>query len=279
MGPHDRTSEPINTGLLARLLTILAVKAKNQKYLGRLWKPSPGLISVFNICIKVKPFENLAEAHAMQLVAQHTSVPVPKVYCAFIHKGETYIVMNQIKGQMAWHGWKRRTEESKARILDQLRRMVIELRSVPPPEGVSVGNVDGGPFFDCRLPSKLFWGPYAAIRGFHEALANNANIDAEYKNLPLEVSELFGFYRQANRELVLTHGDLSSLNILIQDDEVVGIVDWETAGWFPSYWEYTCAKNVNPQNPFWAEEVDRFLTPMPNELRMEDIRRKYFGAF
>ncbi|KAI1307867.1 kinase-like domain-containing protein [Xylaria venustula] len=239
---------PINAGPLTRLFTILVFKMRNQKYLRLLWKPSPGLTSMLNICIKVKPCENLAEAHAMQLVAQHTSVPVPRVYCVFIHNGDTYI-------------------------------MIVELRSVPAPEDASVGNVDGGPFCDCRLPSKLFWGPYATTRDFHEALASGANIDTEYENLPREVSKLFEFYRQSNHELVLTHGDLSSLNILVREDKVVGIVDWETAGWFSSYWEYTCAKNVNPQNPFWADEVDRFLTPMPHELKMENIRRKYFGAF
>ncbi|UPK91001.1 hypothetical protein LCI18_001936 [Fusarium solani-melongenae] len=86
-------------------------------------------------------------------------------------------------------------------------------------------------------------------------------------------------YQQAENKLVLTHGDLSNLNILIHGDTVVGIVDWETAGWFPPYWEYTTAKYVNPQNPCWADPVDQFITPMPEELRMETIRRKYFGDF
>lgn len=65
---------------------------------------------------------------------------------------------------------------------------------------------------------------------------------------------------------------------MVEGDEVVGILDWETAGWFPPYWEYTCVKYVNPQNTFWAEEVDKFLKPMPLELKMEGIRQKYFGA-
>jgi len=90
------------------------------------------------------------------------------------------------------------------------------------------------------------------------------------------------FYREASEAddvpLVLTHGDLSSLNIMVQGDTVVGIVDWETAGWFPKHWEYTCAKYVNPYNPFWADPIDDFLEPMPRELEMENIRRKYFGA-
>lgn len=76
---------------------------------------------------------------------------------------------------------------------------------------------------------------------------------------------------------VFTHGDLSSLNILVRSDEVVGIIDWETAGWYPSYWEYTTACQVNPRNPFWREQIDKFLEPMPGELEMDQVRLKYFG--
>ncbi|KAK6840103.1 hypothetical protein PG987_005969 [Apiospora arundinis] len=40
---------------------------------------------------------------------------------------------------------------------------------------------------------------------------------------------------------VFTHGDLNPSNIFVRGDEVVGIIDWETAGWYPDYWEYTSA--------------------------------------
>lgn len=180
---------------------------------------------MFNRCVKVKLFASLAEAYAMRFVAENTSIPVPRAYCAFVHKGSTYIVMSKMRGNMAWYGWQNRSKKSKGKILDQLRQMVTELRSIPPPEGTRVGAIDGGPFCDCRLPSKLFWGPYNTIRDFHEGLANGANLDAEYQNLLDDGSELFGIYRQACYDLVLTHGDLNSLNILVEGDEVTGIVD------------------------------------------------------
>ncbi|KAK6856449.1 hypothetical protein PG995_006636 [Apiospora arundinis] len=44
--------------------------------------------------------------------------------------------------------------------------------------------------------------------------------------------------------LVFTHGDLNPSNIFVRGDEVVGIIDWETAGWYPDYWEYTSAWTV-----------------------------------
>lgn len=87
------------------------------------------------------------------------------------------------------------------------------------------------------------------------------------------------FYRQSWSQPVFTHGDLSSLNILCRRDEIVGIIDWETAGWLSPYWEYVTAWNVNPQNLFWQAEVDSFLTPWPHARRMDAVRRKYFGFY
>lgn len=68
----------------------------------------------------------------------------------------------------------------------------------------------------------------------------------------LEVRELIKQQDQDDDKwpLVFTHGDLSRLNILARGDDIVGIIDWETAGWYPSYWEYTTACQVNPQNSF-----------------------------
>lgn len=76
---------------------------------------------------------------------------------------------------------------------------------------------------------------------------------------------------------VFTHGDLSSLNILVHGEEVVGIIDWETSGWYPSYWEYTTACQTNARNIFWREQIDNFLVPLPRELEMDQIRLKWFG--
>jgi hypothetical protein len=63
--------------------------------------------------------------------------------------------MTKVKGKMACYGWQSRTEQSRAKLLSELCWMLTELRSVPPPEGAGISNLDGGPFYDYRLPSKL----------------------------------------------------------------------------------------------------------------------------
>lgn len=271
----------VRAGPLVQALIILYVKMRYQIFVRRLWKPhSPGgVMSLFGYCIKIKAHDNMAEAYAMQFVAQQTSIPVPKLICAFMYKNCTYIVMSRIKGRMIFERWRERSDESKRRIFEQLRVMITELRSIPVPDGIGVGSVTGGPFYDCRLPTKHHWGPFSTVRAFHQELANGIDPDLDYEDLPERMPELFRFYRQASNTLVFTHGDLSSFNIMVQDDKVAGIIDWEMSGWLPMYWEYSCAKDAAPLNTFWAEEIDHFLTPMPYEFEMEMIRRRYFGDF
>lgn len=154
-----------------------------------------------------------------------------------------------------------------------------------PCQADGVSNLDGGPIHDYRLPQTASWGPFGTVSDFHLALRNNVTL----KSLELqshnslspdaisELKQLVTFHESVISPPVLTHGDLSSFNILIRDDIVVGIIDWDTAGWLPYYWEYTTTWHANPQNLFWQNEVDKFLDPLEEELRMEKIRRTYFG--
>lgn len=215
----------------------------------------------------------------MRYISRNTTIPVPKVYYAFEHKGRGYIVMERIQGQTLWHGWVRRSKESRDKILQGLKSIIQQLRSLPPPSKIGVANINGGPIYDQRLPKKSFWGPFSSIREFHMELCSGLGEQARNESLPLELHKLIGFYDQPWPTSTFTHGDLSSSNIMARGDEIVGIIDWETAGWMPPYWEYTSAKNVNPLNQFWQKEVDEFLHPFPEALEMETIRRKYYGDY
>ena len=266
--------QPINATPFRRYLTLLAIKLVK-----RFRKPEGTVLFLSDkVCVKFRSDarDAFSEASTMRFVAERTSLPVPRVHCAFAHRNRAYIVMERIHGDDVGAGWVRRSEESKAKILDQLGNMIEEMRRITPPEGTGVARVDGGPLCDHRLPGANHFGPFATVRDFHRHL--RGGLEANPGHRP-EISELISRQDGLQCPVVFTHGDLSSLNVLASGDRVVGIVDWETAGWYPSYWEYTTAWNVNPQNQFWRDEVDKFLRPMPEELEMEKIRLKYFGDF
>ncbi|KAJ5189667.1 Aminoglycoside phosphotransferase [Penicillium cf. griseofulvum] len=263
-------SKPFKDNFWHRYLTLGAIQI-----LKRI-RPREGnvLMLTDGICVKYGRRVHLSEASTMRFISQHTSIPVPKVLCAFTRSGWTYIVMERIRGDIIGEGWVNRSEDSKAKLLSQLAEKIREMRELQPSEGNTVSSVDGGSLFDCRIPGpSLRFGPFDSIQNFHRHLRMGMDFDSR---VDLEIQELI---KQQSKTwpLVFTHGDLSSLNILARRDDIVGIIDWETAGWYPSYWEYTSAYQVNPQNSFWVNEIDKFLQPMSKELAMEQIRQKYFG--
>lgn len=161
-------------------------------------------------------------------------------------------------------------------VLDE--NLIGQFRNLPPPDNVGIANVDGGPIFDLRLPGKSYWGPFRTIQDFHRELRNGVEASQlDDRSIP-GLAELCAFHDEPWPTPVFTHGDLSSFNIIVRDDRFVGIIDWENAGWMPPYWEYASTCNAAPMNQFWQDEADKFLTPMPRELAMEAIRRRWFAA-
>ncbi|KAJ4309128.1 hypothetical protein N0V84_011694, partial [Fusarium piperis] len=259
-----------SSGSIPPWLVLLIFKFMANRYVRRWLKISGRIIFFGKYCIKSTGFTTLAEAQAMEFVSEHTSIPVPRVYCAFEHKNRVYILMERIRGQDLSVGWYQRSPESKAQILAQLHTMLRQLRHVPSDKGTKVSNIAGGPIYDVRLPKNSSWGPFETIHDFHRELRNGIELKdlTDGQTLP-GLRDLITFQDQDWEASVFTHGDLSSTNIMARGDHVVGIIDWETAAWMPPYWEYTSAWHVNPQNQFWQKEVDKFLTPMPFELEME----------
>ena len=79
----------------------------------------------------------------MRYLAEKTTIPVPKVYCSFLHKNRAYIVIERIQGEELPKAWKSLSEESVEKILSQLKRILQELRSLTPPPGTGVESCVG----------------------------------------------------------------------------------------------------------------------------------------
>lgn len=59
-----------------------------------------------------------------------------------------------------------------------------------------------------------------------------------------------------------------SLKYLVDNGgKISGVVDWECAGWYPEYWEYTKAHFVARYTLQWtANVIDRVFLDYHNEL-------------
>jgi aminoglycoside phosphotransferase (APT) family kinase protein len=163
-----------------------------------------------------------------------------------MHNGQAFIVMERIRGNSLARVWNKLFQESKDKILAQLAKFIKELRSLSHPQEVGIANVDGGSLHDGRiLVRSPRLGPFKATQEFHLFLRGGLTREPGYD---IEVDHMMELQDRPWPHPVFTHGDLSSLTILVHGEEVIGIIDWETAGWYSPYWECTAACQVNPRN-------------------------------
>ncbi|KAK3077698.1 hypothetical protein LTS18_009541 [Coniosporium uncinatum] len=187
--------------------------------------------------------------------------------------------MERMRGQCLAQRWFGLAPEAKQKTFGQLKNMIDEMRNLLPPVTGAISNVDGGTLYDMRLPrdpsnANGRFGPFQSVQDFHRYLRSAFEAHSDHV---ADVSQLIHWQDYQDPKTKFTHGDLSSLNVLVNGDQVTAIIDWETAGWYPEYWEYTTACQVNPRNPWWRDELDKFLEPFPEASEMDKIRLKYFG--
>ncbi|KAM0664108.1 hypothetical protein ACQRIU_007109 [Beauveria bassiana] len=176
------------------------------------------------------------EVEAMQYVAAHTSIPIPKVHK--IHTTESgfiYIEMEYVQGSTLF--LPRMSAGDKASVLGQLKRYVEELRALPPPSSGLVSSAFGNPAHDGRIGGRFF-GPMS-VDAFQE-LARGRLIMEEVPLLGEEVRQV----HTSRYEIKFTHADLAGRNIIVRGGDIAAIIDCAYAGWYPEYWEFTKAHYV-----------------------------------
>lgn len=225
---------------------------------------------------------HLTEGATLKYLAENTSIPVPKVHCSFLHKGKAYIVMERVQGQELSTALKTMSPESLSDIFLQLRSMVHELRALVPP-GTGIESCIGGSLYDSRIHrGSTRFGPFKTIAEFHSWLRKDfTHQNLRNRVLDQDTEDLEDMMRRQDGPWpppVFTHGDLNPFNILVQDGRVVSIVDWEFAGWYPNYWEYTSAWFGNVTRTDWQAMLEHFLDmPDAQVLKMEEVRNKWWG--
>jgi aminoglycoside phosphotransferase len=111
------------------------------------------------------------------------------------------------------------------------------------------------------------------VQAFHKFLGHEFVLASENYE---QFHELFERCAKRSYRTVFSHGDLAPRNILVKDGRVVGIIDWETAGWYPEYWEYARLKRSNLDAPDWEERLCKLMDPYLDEEKAEDALSSIF---
>lgn len=153
---------------------------------------------------------------------------------------------------------------------------------IEPPVGTGIHSCGGGSLRDPRLPRSLpRFGPFPDTQTFHYWLREATEVTSlqsiTANDIRQDIERMIMKQDGAWPMPVFTHADLNPFNILVRGDQVVGIVDWECAGWYPCYWEYTSAWYGNRTRTEWRDRLIRVLDPFPEEIDMEAVRQRWWG--
>jgi tRNA A-37 threonylcarbamoyl transferase component Bud32 len=225
---------------------------------------APNIYKIENIVIKTGDATRLAEALTMRAVREKTTIPVPKIYNAYLDNetGHGTIIMDYVEGEELRYVWDKLKPEERSSIIEQLRGYMEQLRSI---EGSFIGSIDNTYCEDQLFTDDLgSYGPYEDENSFHEGIikALRSSQEGPYTEMVADFIRALPQHR-----IVLTHSDFAPRNILVSQGKVVAILDWEMAGYYPEYWEYVKAYYRPDWGLSWFQDrvIDSILQPYPLE--------------
>ncbi|KAF2110426.1 kinase-like domain-containing protein [Lophiotrema nucula] len=227
----------------------------------------------FNYYLRIEPSTRAprheAEFEALRLVEKYTTIPAPRGVDTFQHSNHSFLLMTAISGTRIGPMLATMTDEQLDAVASSLREYTSELRRIPKRTGsdFQICNPLGGGILDWRIAdSRTKELRFRDEAGFHEHLTEGLFLN---ENALEQVSISHG----VKHNIVFTHADLNMKNILVDKrGKIAGIVDWECAGWYPEYWEYTKAHFTVRVSIRWLADVIHQVFPTYNdELQVENM--------
>ncbi|EFE44646.1 hypothetical protein TRV_00573 [Trichophyton verrucosum HKI 0517] len=211
----------------------------------------------FGLLLKWTDRTSLEEAVAMQMVAA-AGIPTPKILCYGEHPNDPYnrhisILMTRLPGITLENSRDPLDIETSGPWLEELKTCVSAMRQWSPPEKLFTGSVIGTAVHSQRVPNHIM-GPFTTQNGLYDHLFSTASSHGFTSTEKFEeaLTEARKIYERPHR-VVFTHGDFKAHNILVDDDgHLSGFLDWESAGWYPEYWEFTTAMRFG-RNTWWYQ--------------------------
>lgn len=214
-----------------------------------------------------------AEVRALQFVHGRLSVRTPRVlqHAPFTNvvvdawhwkEGVWYFFMEECPGVPLNTVIEGMSSTELGHIADQLLVILDEMHSYT---STTLGAVTGGPYNNRNMPYP--WNPPHAFPSIKEYLNYYRDIFLEFCG-PEYVNELFSAF-PTEGQVYLTHGDLLPHNILVDGSTITAILDWETAGYYPEFWEYCRMHDPGWMTPAWGRVLARIF---PGPRREKEIR-------
>ncbi|PYH44074.1 kinase-like protein [Aspergillus saccharolyticus JOP 1030-1] len=177
-----------------------------------------------------------AEALNACFVKENTTIPVPTIIADHKDSGHTLTLMTRIPGEPLNVAWPKLTDSEKEKIAEQTAEYLLQLRAL---QSDCIKGVGDHPTYShwlyeedgqANAPCPFFTSDEETWNG----LARRLN-----PAVPEKARRRLRSYMPPVEPFTFTHNDLTHVNIMVKDGELTGIIDWEGAGYYPVWWQYT----------------------------------------
>ncbi|KAI0371982.1 hypothetical protein BV20DRAFT_133724 [Pilatotrama ljubarskyi] len=268
--PQDDARHLIDLSRGPELLSLLLTSTE----LGRDYRPGKPYVRSAISCRTVRAIEKgglpmvvrygtevlPVEAEVTTFVARNTSIRVPKVYAVFSevranNRLINYIVEERLPGFTLDQVFPSLGDTALQSVAFELRMVYDELSKLSELR-TTLGPLHGphnSPYF-----LRLFEGyPCRDV----EARSTGSLIEHLFKPIfPTPLSATQDHIAKALECFdlsIFSHGDLQPANVVYSDGHVVGIIDWEGAGWYPYFWDsfvvFKSALQLMCESPKWQQ--------------------------
>lgn len=242
----------------------------------------------FGLVLKWTDRTSIEEAVAMRM-ARAAGMPVPRVLSCGEHPNAPYnrffsILMTRLPGFPLENSGDSLLVESEDPWLFELKECVTSMRTWLTPYSDSVCSAMGTSLRSSRVPNHIM-GPFTNENEFHHFLLSPASghgfsTTTEYVKALAQANEI----RKYPHRITFTHGDLKAHNILVGDDgHLSGFLDWESAGWYPEYWDFITAMRYGT-NSWWSKVAswiggDQYVRQLACDIALNSLTVDSYVAF
>ena len=219
-----------------------------------------------SVILKESPHDSPSETPwdekaVLDYIAQRTDIPVPRVISEWVDGDNLHFILREkMPGEPLDALWPSLSWAQKERIADQTAAHLAKLRRLHAPY---MGRLNRQPLVDQLLFNLIYPEPQGPFVSDDELWA------AVVATLPGQINpkalDRLRALMPPCEPFTFTHGDLSMGNIIVLDDRVSGIIDWEWSGFAPVWWEYAKFRAGCPRwiDRDWYELLEHRIDPHP----------------
>lgn len=176
------------------------------------------------------------EASNIRFLKEKTSIPVPIIVEDWEEDHNRYFMLTKrIHGESLDAAWPTLSTADRERVAKQTAECLLQLRKLHSPQ---MQSVDGQPIYSAFLFPNGYGLPHGPLSSDDELWREMAK---SLETVPEKARQRLRERMPSASPYTYTHGDLTSVNIIVKEGNLVGILDWEASGYFPVWWEFTCA--------------------------------------